>query len=352
MLRSAPLSTASSDAAATRVARAQASSRAAWVDVAKGGGIVLVVLGHALIGMVDARLLSGNGLGARAHYLIYTFHMPLFFFLAGLFVQPRLERDASGFARGMFTRVAWPYFLWASLQSLVIAALGGLVNRAEDFGPARFVELLWEPTAQFWFLQSLFVMQLLAWLALPRWGAGRVLLLCIALRVLPEIDALHLPVAAVQMLRFAPFFMLGAWIGPWLVRRGAQARVSRACIVAAVAAIAWLAAALGVRSLGLGYWSVAALPAAFAGSIALIAASFALRGRGAAAVAALGRASMAIYVLHVLFVAGARIVLNKLFGLHEPVLILSLALVAGVAGPLAVRALALRLNAARWLGLQ
>jgi len=356
MLRSAPLSTASSEAseapAAAAAARAQASSRAAWVDVAKGGGIVLVVLGHALIGMVDAHLLSEDGAGAQTHYLIYTFHMPLFFFLAGLFVQPRLERDAAGFARGMFTRVAWPYFLWGSLQSLVIASLGGLVNRAEEFGPARLVALLWEPTAQFWFLQSLFVMQLLAWLALPRMGAGRVLLLCVALRVLPEIDALDMPAAVVQMLRFAPFFMLGAWMGPWLVRRAAQVRVAMACLLAVIAAIAWLAAALGVRALDLGYWSAAALPAAFAGSIALMAASSAMRGRGADMFAALGRASMAIYVLHVLFVAGARIMLNKGLGLTQPWLILALALAAGVAGPLVVRAVALRLNAARWLGLQ
>src|SRR5262249_17395879 len=119
-----------------------------------------------------------------------------------------------------------------------------------------------------------------------------------------------------------------------------------------VAGAAWLAAALGAGMLGQGYWSAAALPAAFAGSIAMLAASLALRGRAAAVCGALGRASMAIYVLHVLFVAGARMALNRGLGVWEPALILPLALVAGVAGPLAVRALALRLNAARWLGLQ
>lgn len=42
------------------------SNRNLLVDVAKGIGIVLVVLGH-----------SGIEFG---HYLIYMFHMPLFFF--------------------------------------------------------------------------------------------------------------------------------------------------------------------------------------------------------------------------------------------------------------------------------
>ena len=46
------------------------SNRNLLVDVAKGIGIVLVVLGH-----------SGIEFG---HYLIYMFHMPLFFFLSGM----------------------------------------------------------------------------------------------------------------------------------------------------------------------------------------------------------------------------------------------------------------------------
>jgi peptidoglycan/LPS O-acetylase OafA/YrhL len=168
--------------------------------------------------------------------------------------------------------------------------------------------------------------------------------------VLPEV--MELPVPVVQLLRFAPFFVLGAWLGPVLVQRVASARMRSAIAVALAAFALWLAAALAVQASGAGYWSVAALPAALAGSLALLALSAAARGSLGEACSALGRASMAIYVLHVLFVAGARIALHKLLGVTAPGLILPLALAAGIFGPLAVRAVALRLQLARPLGLQ
>lgn len=45
-----------------------------WVDIAKGIGIILVVMGHANCPEIP-------------HGIIYSFHMPLFFFLSGLFIQ-------------------------------------------------------------------------------------------------------------------------------------------------------------------------------------------------------------------------------------------------------------------------
>ncbi len=41
------------------------------IDTAKGLGIILVVWGHSLIEF--------------GHYIIYMFHMPLFFYLSGIF---------------------------------------------------------------------------------------------------------------------------------------------------------------------------------------------------------------------------------------------------------------------------
>ena len=54
--------------------------RIVHIDIAKGIGILLVVLAH-------------NGLQAYApflHQFIYAFHMPLFFFLSGMFFKPEV----------------------------------------------------------------------------------------------------------------------------------------------------------------------------------------------------------------------------------------------------------------------
>lgn len=50
------------------------SSRLAWLDIARGIGLILVVLGHNVVFM------EGN---PYWHKYVYTFHMPLFFFLTG-----------------------------------------------------------------------------------------------------------------------------------------------------------------------------------------------------------------------------------------------------------------------------
>jgi fucose 4-O-acetylase-like acetyltransferase len=47
------------------------TNRINWIDIAKGIGIFLVVLGH-------------TGIPVKLSYWIYSFHMPLFFFISGM----------------------------------------------------------------------------------------------------------------------------------------------------------------------------------------------------------------------------------------------------------------------------
>ena len=47
------------------------NKRIEWLDIAKGIGILLVILGHCL------------NINQRSFHLIFTFHMPLFFLLSG-----------------------------------------------------------------------------------------------------------------------------------------------------------------------------------------------------------------------------------------------------------------------------
>lgn len=58
--------------------------RIEWVDAAKGIGIILVVIGHAIVGLRDGALILQDG----------AFHMLLFFFLPGIFIAKRVARGA------------------------------------------------------------------------------------------------------------------------------------------------------------------------------------------------------------------------------------------------------------------
>ncbi|MCI0468011.1 MAG: hypothetical protein L0Y57_13590, partial [Beijerinckiaceae bacterium] len=65
----------------------------------------------------------------------------------------------------------------------------------------------------------------------------------------------------------------------------------------------------------------------------------------------LGKRTLAIFCLHVLFVAGTRIILAKFFGVTAAGVILPAAIFAGLAGPLAITAIAERFRLRPMLGL-
>ena len=347
MQTSTPVSPPLRDHAAGLRPRAAPAVRAEWVDAAKGIGIVLVVFGHAVDGLLAARLVDAHGGWAASYFAVYSFHMPLFFVLAGLFVSSRLATDAPGFVRSAFVRIAWPYLLWSVIQLAVIGALGSLVNTPNVFDAQRVVSLLWEPTSQFWFLQALLVLHLLTWWLLPRLGLAALVVLMLLARGVAE--TVELPHLLGLPAKFGLFYVLGIAIGPMLIARLPALSRRHALAVATAAIAVWAATALPVYVAGLSHWSLFALPAALAGTAAVIA--LASLARVNSAWVALGQASMAIYLLHVLCVAGVRIVLHKGLGIDAPVVILALACVAGIAVPLGVRAAVQRAGLGRTLGL-
>lgn len=59
------------------------NTRNLWVDYAKAIGIVLVVYGHVVRGLLNAGILQDAEFHGLVDSVIYSFHMPLFFFLSG-----------------------------------------------------------------------------------------------------------------------------------------------------------------------------------------------------------------------------------------------------------------------------
>jgi acyltransferase len=80
--------------------------RHSWIDIAKGIGIILVVYGHAL---------SAQSL----RFIIYSFHMPLFFFLSGLVFTYRPEERVWHFIKKNAKNILIPYVVFAFLSFLL-----------------------------------------------------------------------------------------------------------------------------------------------------------------------------------------------------------------------------------------
>lgn len=80
-----------------------------WIDVAKGIGIILVVLGHSMF---------------PKHILISGFHMPLFFILAGITFSARTNFTTFIFKK--IQRILIPFFFWYILSYLLGLSNGPL----------------------------------------------------------------------------------------------------------------------------------------------------------------------------------------------------------------------------------
>ena len=126
-----------------------------WVDCAKGIGIILVVYGHVARGLINAGLPIDANLFSLVDSIIYSFHMPLFFFLSGLFFFNSLEKwGGVGLVVSKVDAILYPYVLWSILQGVIEVILSNYTNGSLTYG--EVFSFAWHPRAQFWFLYVLF----------------------------------------------------------------------------------------------------------------------------------------------------------------------------------------------------
>ncbi|KMY86787.1 Arginine/ornithine antiporter ArcD [Candidatus Paraburkholderia calva] len=125
-----------------------------WVDHAKGIGIILVVFGHVNRGWNGAGLHMPGGLYGLMDSLIYAFHMPLFFFLSGLFFVKSIEsRGTLRFIGNKVDTLVYPFVIWLTIQGTIQILLSCYTN-----GNATVTDMLTmyvRPHDQFWFLYAL-----------------------------------------------------------------------------------------------------------------------------------------------------------------------------------------------------
>lgn len=348
-----------------KAAAAAAKDRIAWLDAAKGVGIILVVIGHALGGIIDSQLGRQVPAFRAAFFALYSFHMPLFFMLAGVLVANRIDRDRGKFLRSMGRTIVWPYFLWSALQFTLIYALGQFVNAPAERYWATLASLPWHTVSQFWFLYALFLLHLAAWAWLP--SLGTVAFLIIGLAFKPLMSIVPLPEVLRLAAQQAPYYALGVAFGSAGIATVVNDRpawvkaVALPLMAAGLIGAAWIAepsfnpreSVMTTNAAGIAFaaWQMAVFPAALAASFAMIGLSSLARGRVCDGLVFLGQRTMPIFVLHVMAIAGTRIVLVKLLHVGDPVVVLVVAVAAGVIAPLVAFTVFERLKIARVLGL-
>lgn len=126
--------------------------KSAWVDALKFIGILAVILGHV-----------ASPLGA----FIFSWHMPLFFFIAGFFLK--LESSFFDFLKQSFKRLMVPYFIFSLIGLMVEFAKRKALHRDQLDWFLELRGIFWDMDMQglshqygfvLWFLSALWVAQL------------------------------------------------------------------------------------------------------------------------------------------------------------------------------------------------
>lgn len=269
---------------------ASARGREDWVDAAKGIAILGVVLFHAVLVTADHDLAWRWRDGTD---VLDTFRMPLFFLTAGLFAARVLAQPFRVLVRRRLARLLWLYLLWTAIWVLVWRVVPW--PRPDTPAPTAAevtLALVW-PSTTTWFIYGLAVFLALTWLARPLPTpvllGGALVVSVVAAQVDTGNTALD------KMGTYYVFFAVAARLGervraaaPRIRGRHAGVLVPTYLVVGAAVTATGLVWAPGVRTL------VGAL-----GVVAGVAAAVVVaRARSAAWLVALGRSTLAVYLLH------------------------------------------------------
>ena len=128
-------------------------NRLLWIDYSKGVGITLVVYGHVLRGLNEI------GIVRKSYFyysdtFIYSFHMPLFFIISGLFFVNSVKKYGDEYLLKKAKILLYPFVIWSLIQVTIQALMSRYTNVKVPF--SAILNCLIVPSGQFWFLYALF----------------------------------------------------------------------------------------------------------------------------------------------------------------------------------------------------
>ena len=218
-------------------------SRIPWIDDLKGFCIVLIVLGHVLAAV---QILSQGPvvsmLETGFHY-IYSFHVPLFFVLAGLTFSTKL--GFAEFAKRKFLRLMVPYFVWGMFSAALFVIIGRFVTAnlgSDAYAQKTISDAWWVPflsilhgggwpngkgfsvNGVLWFLPVLFLCEIVYYPIAKRVsGTLSMVAICSVIGIL--LSPVYWPVVTTRLpygitwgIAYLPYVMIGDWIGRVFVK--------------------------------------------------------------------------------------------------------------------------------------
>jgi|KBSMisStandDraft_5_1062788.scaffolds.fasta_scaffold01592_7 fucose 4-O-acetylase-like acetyltransferase len=334
----------------TQTSSAQSrSARLAWPDYARGIAILLVVFRHLMDGLKRAGIEAGFYQYADQFNIIFAgSRIPVFFIVSGFFATLALNKKSTGqFLRERAGILLYPYLIWGSFQIVCQVLFPRWVNANRSLGDLSFLFYRPREIDQFWYLYALFNTSILFALCKTKlkWDAR----LQLAMGVITYFLGAWLQRKQIEtgfladIMRYALFFALGAL----LAEKRTQLNVQLGSLkLFALFILVFLALQWGYINIWTGFENfndfVSQHPFYFllmacSGAAMLISGALLLAQKQVAPILKrLGSYSLYIYIWHVFFVAGSRILLMKILHIQNTHILVIAGLAAGIICPILV----------------
>ena len=161
------------------------TGRVEYIDNAKGILIALVVMGHILL---MTRLTDAGGIAAWIFRVIYSFHMPAFFFISGMLFNKEkwMSCPFGSFVKSRFMKLMVPYFFFE--------IIGTVMHQVFTFDKGEPIRtILWRIfttngyVVADWFLAAYFAASIGVWICLKTGRKWIAFLSCAVFLLIPQI---------------------------------------------------------------------------------------------------------------------------------------------------------------------
>lgn len=349
-------------------------ARLNWIDYARGIAIILVAYRHVYEGAKQSGIdVDRYQMLEYANIFFYSFRMPLFFIVSGIFISLSVQKSGIKKYIGIRARtILYPYFIWGALQLLLQMVFAKYANGQPD--PSSFLHMFYLPRelAQFWYLYALFSVSMLylftkfilkipAILNLAAGGAMFYLSALLYQDVLPKsfiAEALHHSFLF-DLFHYYIFFVIGDLAAKFLLSQRVKEMASNGKNVGLLL-IFFLAVQTyflwaNLNNAADKYMYVEFYQPFVFILIAMVGCSFMMfltswmdKRRIMPWLTVLGRYSLYIYVAHVIVFAAVRTLLTKAFGITDALIIIATGMFFGILIPVYMYRLADRFNM-RWI---
>ena len=325
-----------------------------WVDYLRGIVILLVVYHHTYLGIQRSGMDVPSSV-SDANMVFYSFRMPLFFIVSGIFTSLSLgKKSLRELIWTKYDKIFYPYLIWSFLQLTLQIILSNFTNAERDYSDYLFI--LYQPRKldQFWYLPALFnaTMVFLFFKTKVKPKAAFHLLIGLGFYFLsPFLNSISM---ISDWMRFYVFFVIGDLISGIIFRPTVQNKLKSLVTfllflpLFIVAQVYYLHNNVGTRIMEMTplnsfnadhtlylLYEVNFLFIAFIGCVTLTILAFVLeRWNKLSFLRVLGYHSLYIYITHIIVVGFSRFLLTRVFGVTDITIILLTGIAFGVTVPI------------------